>query len=134
MADFEILDHTADLRIRAWGKDRAELFQNMMRGMFAAMDPEMGEEPSKQEFSLESPDKDALLVDFLNEVLYAGEVNGAVFDRVAFEALTDTRAAGKVLGRKRKAIHEQVKAATFYDLHVLERPDGGFEAKAVFDI
>ena len=34
MKKFEILEHKADLKIRAFGKTKEELFENAMAGMF----------------------------------------------------------------------------------------------------
>jgi SHS2 domain-containing protein len=37
---YEILPHTADLRIRAYGASLSELFRNALRGLGAVLQPE----------------------------------------------------------------------------------------------
>jgi SHS2 domain-containing protein len=43
MKRFEILEHKADLKIRAFGKTKEELFLNMMIGMTESQKPEIEE-------------------------------------------------------------------------------------------
>jgi len=37
---FEILEHTADFKIRGFGRDKKDLFQNALLGMIKALKPE----------------------------------------------------------------------------------------------
>ncbi len=46
---YEILEHKADLKIRAFGKTKEELFLNMLLGMAESQKPEIkGEEKNKK--------------------------------------------------------------------------------------
>ena len=66
---YEILDHKADLKIRAFGKTKEELFLNMLLGMTESQKPEIkGEEKIIRQIKVKSLDSLALLVDFLSEV------------------------------------------------------------------
>src|SRR3989338_310971 len=70
---FEILEHTADLRIKAWGKTKEELFKNALRGMAYVQKEEARikkqESRITKKVQVKSTDMTALLIDFLSEVL-----------------------------------------------------------------
>ena len=75
--EYELVPHTADLKIYAYGITWEELFRNALRGMFASIKPKspsiryVDDEPQIKKFSSErkivvhSPDRELLLVDFL---------------------------------------------------------------------
>ena len=68
---FENLEHTADLAIRAYGATLPEVFANAAYGMFAQMADLASIAPSVQRrIELRSLDRESLLVDWLNELLY----------------------------------------------------------------
>ena len=48
MKPYEILEHPADLKIRAFGKTKEELFLNMLKGMTDSLKPEMDERCNKK--------------------------------------------------------------------------------------
>jgi len=54
---FEILEHKADLKIRAFGKDLRELFLNAIVGMFEGAGYESEGEEIKREIKISSFDK-----------------------------------------------------------------------------
>ena len=85
MKKFEILEHKADLKIRAFGKTKEELFLNMLLGMSESMNPEIEAGTRvKREIKIESLDLPALLVDFLSEALYQSQTNKEVYNSVKF--------------------------------------------------
>ncbi|MFN2282551.1 MAG: archease, partial [Anaerolineales bacterium] len=70
---FEEVSHTADLEIRAWGKDLNELFISAVEGMFQLSGVEEYEEGFSditETISLEAMDYEGLLILFLEELLY----------------------------------------------------------------
>ena len=75
--NFEILEHKADLKIRAFSRTKEELFLNALLGMKESMRYEVRrpEENAKRKIKLKSPDLPALLVDFLSECLHQIQVN-----------------------------------------------------------
>lgn len=91
-----------------------------------------GEEP-RELVRLEATDRDALLVDWLNELLYRSEVNQRIYatfriDQLSGEGLT------AAIGRAGDARpRPTVKAATFHGLHIAQTPEG-FTARVVFDV
>jgi len=133
---YEILEHISDLKIRAFGKDKKELFKNIMIGMFESARYECSpESPAvKREIKISSSDLPSLLVDFLSEVLYLSEVNHQVYNQIQFKKFTDKNIEGVLLGKKLKRIGVQVKGVTYHNLDIHQREDGSWEATVLFDI
>src|SRR5688572_14599636 len=78
-APFEILEHTADIGIRATGRTLEELFANAAWGMadiLGARAKEGGSEPTTAELDVEGADREALLVAWLDEILFRVEHSG----------------------------------------------------------
>jgi SHS2 domain-containing protein len=135
---FEIFAVTADKGIRAWGRDRPEVFINAARGLWSLM-VESGTVRREQAIrvQVEAGDGETLLVAWLNELLYLYEVEGFAACDFVMTALTDTRLEAEVWGepvdRSRHALVGHVKAATYHLLHVQPR-EGGWEAQVVVDV
>ncbi|TEU07864.1 MAG: archease [Anaerolineales bacterium] len=132
---FEELDHTADLCIRAYGSDLKELFECAARGMFALMQSEPGEggEQVSHHILLQSDDVEALLVDWLNELLYLGEAEQELYDVYDMSHLGERSLEATVSGETNHPPLRGIKAATFFDLHVT-RNSSGYQATITFDV
>ncbi len=131
---YEILEHTADLRIRAFGRDKKALFENAMIGMFEGGEYEKEGKEIKRKIKISSFDLASLLVDFLSEVLYLAEVNQEVYFKVDFKKFSEKEIEGILTGRKLKRMGVQIKGVTYHDLQIKQREDGGWEVTVLFDI
>jgi len=134
MKKFEILEHTADLKIKAFGKDKKELFENAMLGMQKILRPKIKNKKVETKIKIEAEDLPALLVDFLSEINYLNEVNQEIFEKTKFEKFSDRKIEARVFGRKVDRFGLQIKGVTFHDLDVHQREDGIWEATILFDI
>jgi SHS2 domain-containing protein len=89
------------------------------------------------EVKVEAPDQEALLVDWLNHLLYLYDVNGFLAKRIEILDLTKTRfkarLAGEELEPQRHIVKTGVKAATYHHL-AITRNDGGWEGSIIFDL
>ena len=146
MMDFEILPHTADIKIRAYGTTKKELFRNALIGMFQAIHPiapECSVEndrvvcrslPERHEVELKASDIESLLVDFLSEALYLSDVyNQAYLDTIIHEC-TDTHIAATLCGVNVTGFEVvEIKAVTYHELHI-QQHNGVWQVDIVFDI
>ena len=131
---FEEIEHTADLAIKAYGRDMRELFANAAYGMFALMAEPSLEEPARErEVSLEATDYESLLVDWLNELIYLHEVERETYSQFAIETLSPAELKAHVTGGPTKNKTKAIKAATFHDL-AIEETTSGLVANIVFDV
>ena len=86
MKKYEILEHKADLKIKAFGKTKEELFENGMIGMFESAKYESRGKEIKRKIKVSSPDLHSLLVDFLSEILYLTETKKEVYQKLTLKS------------------------------------------------
>jgi len=134
MKKYEILEHRADLKIRAFGKNKEELFLNMLLGMCESQRTKVLPEKVKREIKISSPELSSLLVDFLSEVLYLTQVNKEVYSEVNFKKFIDTEIEAELLGQKVESFGEDIKAVTYHSLDIHQKKDGIWEATVLFDV
>jgi len=142
MEKFEILEHVTDLKIKAFGRDKKELFLNAMIGMYEGAKYESsfaeamegkGEE-IKREIKVSSLDLASLLVDFLSELLYLTETNQEIYEQIQFQKFDDKNMEGILIGRKLKRMGVLIKGVTYHQLDFHQRGDGIWEVIILFDI
>ena len=144
---FEILPHTADVRLKVFGKTKEELFKNAMLGMAKILAkspksklkiknfPPKADQPLVEKLKIKSPDINSLLVDFLSEVLYQSQINHAVFKEVNFSNFKETELEAEISGFKIGEFDNDIKAVTYHELEIKKSPAKGFfETIIVFDI
>ncbi|HZA40319.1 MAG TPA: archease [Actinomycetota bacterium] len=136
MADYEILEHTADIGVRAHGESLAEVFECATRALAEIAGiwrPGSGEEVKVE---VEAEDPGALLVDWLSEVLYLEDGRDAAIAGVQMHRVAPGFASGAVsLSPLDSDPVEgvQIKAVTYHQLLVDQGPDG-WSARVFFDI
>jgi len=132
---YKILEHPADVRVQAFGKTKEELFLNAMKGMTEVLQPKIQIPKSKcqRKIKVKSVDLNALLVDFLSEVLYLIQTNKEIYNDIKFIKFTDTELESELSGNKVESFGEDIKAVTYHDLKI-EQKNGLFEATVLFDI
>jgi SHS2 domain-containing protein len=132
---FEILPHTADLKIRSHGKTLGELFENMLKGMFLAIEPEFeSDETVEREIEMKSHDVKSLLVDFLSDALYLSDVHREAYVEAKISEVSETSVKAILVGKKITdfALGE-IKAVTHHDVK-LEKVGDEWIAEVVFDL
>ena len=135
MGKYQILEHKADLKIKAFGKTKEELFLNMLNGMSQSQKPEIkSKKKIKRKIKIKSLDLLALLVDFLSEALYLSQVNKEIYSEAKFEKFSDTEIEGELIGQKVERFGEDIKAVTYHGLNIRQRKDGVWQAVVLFDI
>lgn len=138
MKPFEIVDHTADISIRAYGKSLKELFENAALGMFNILADLEGITVSTElEIKVEAPDREELLIEWLDELLYDFYTKHIIFFGFNITELADNKLTAKVKGRfvgeNINRLKTEIKAATRHDLHIVKRNDT-YEVQIVFDV
>jgi protein archease len=130
---FEILQHTADVRLRVTAASVEELFREAMLGMFAIMGAVRTDgQRSEARLTLDSVDRTDLLIDFLSAVLSRAHIEHAAFNSVSFERLTETTMDAVVAGGQAR-FEQDVKAVTYHEADV-RLVGGQWQTMLVFDI
>ena len=125
LGSFEFIDHTADVGIVATGRDLREAFAQAATGLFDFMaDLSCVLEAEEREVAVTAPDRDALLVAWLNELLFICEVEHRYFRRFDIYEINDTglkaRCYGEGFDPARHRLKSGVKSATYHMLSVEE--------------
>ena len=135
MQNYEILEHTGDVKIKAYGKSKEELFQNAMEWMFKILNPKSkGQNPKQRSIEIQSSDLNALLVDFLSEVNYLRQTNMEMYNKVRFTKFSDMRLKGEIEGYEIEEFGEDIKAVTFHKLDIRQNKEGIWETSIIFDV
>lgn len=138
MGAWEVLEHTANVGIRAYGKDAARLFENAAAGMLAiAFEPATVGEREQRAISATAPDREMLLVNFLDELLWLIDGEHWLPRRVAVGEILGTHISATAFGEARDptrhVMRTIIKAVTFHLLAIRQGRDR-WEAEVYFDI
>ena len=136
LAGFEELSHTADLEIRVWGENLADLFSAAADGLFhlsGIEDYEEGFSAVKESISLEAMDYEGLLILFLEELLYRLTEDYMLFTIVNISISDDFSLKAKLKGTQIRSYQRDIKAVTYHRLNIRET-NQGYEVNIVFDI
>jgi SHS2 domain-containing protein len=142
VAGFELLEHTADVGIRARGATLEEAFEQATLGLaevLGALAPGPGEAVA---VAVSAPDPGGLLVDWLNEVLWLRETRDAWLAGVQVDRVGEGAAVGSVSFRSKGPAEEGdpapdgtfVKAVTYHRLRVEPDPAGGWLIEVYLDV
>jgi len=129
------VDHTSEVELEVWAPDFAGVLAEAARALAGLLLRNRDAEPEGEPrvLEVESHDREALLVDWLNEVLFVAETR--MWVPVRFEVLdaSATHARVRTWGVPVDEAPSMVKAATFHGLEVREGADG-CEAEVIFDV
>ncbi len=135
---YEYFEVTADVGVHAWGPSLEACFRQGALGMFDLMVPLTAVAPEEsREVSAQGETPEALLVNWLNELLFLHDVEGFAVRDVTVSPIEGRRLhailAGEPVDPARHPRGVLVKAATFHQLAV-ERAPGRVSARVVLDI
>ncbi len=137
MVRYEVLDHTADTGIVAYGVTPNELFENAGWGMFSLMFDLTGLDPIRDvPVVAAGDDLEELLVNWLSELLYHAETLDLALCYFTVDRLEDGGVQGSVGGvpAAEADLHgPPIKAVTYHDLAIVENPDTWW-ARVIFDV
>jgi protein archease len=129
---FEVLEHPADVGFRAFGATAEDLFANAAMAMLSiAGDPSAAEPRCEYRIAVEGGDRESLMVDWLNEVLYWFDGKRVAFrdfcvtveQPLASSWTIDALGRGEPREAERHRARVIVKAATYHQLKVERRGD-----------
>ena len=137
MKNYEILEHTADIRIRVLGNSLNDLFINAALAMFDILaEKEHSEKTAVKALILqEAIDIEELFINWLNELLSLSAAKEIIFSEFKINKLTDTSLDIECLGARASGyrINTEIKAATYHGLK-MQKNDKGWEAEVIFDV
>lgn len=135
---FETFTHDADIGVRGYGATQEAAFEQAALALTSVVtDPDKVLDKEGIEISCTAPDKELLLMEWLNAVVYEMATRRMLFSRFRIE-FRDGRLWGWAFGEPVDVQkHEpavEVKGATLTSLSVTERIDGTWVAQCVVDV
>jgi len=149
---YQEVDHTADRALHVWGWGLPDLFVGAARGMYHLMgELDVLVSTDWCTIQLEAWDRESLLVDWLNELLFYTEMEGLLFVDFRIESLHDSPGdqgdlssarlespcpaslVALVGGVRAPATKAHIKATTFHNLS-LDRDESGWSTLITFDV
>jgi SHS2 domain-containing protein len=134
---YEVLEHTADIRLKISGDTFGELLSEGLRGIMSLLrgeDAETEEGIIKRNLVVSAPDRAALLVEFLNKALSFSHVHKEIYSKVIFRELSETSARADIYGARTEKFGADIKAVSYHDAEVKEGKNGRLEVMLVLDI
>ena len=138
MGSFEYFDHTADIGVRAQGKDLTELFTQSALGMFNLIVPvDQFKAQDALDVLLKAENVEELLWSWLRELHYLFSTQKLVFKEFEFKELSEkvvwATCWGEYFDPEKHASEREVKAVTHHGF-LVEKDDEGWKAEVIFDI
>ena len=134
MRHFQEIEHTADWAFRARGRRVEQLFANAARAMFELQGSTgSGQTSIAREVAVSGADRETVLVNWLNELLYLQERHHESYSRFEILEISDTHLRARVHGQPHRPEGKLIKAVTFHNLE-LRRSERGWEATIVVDV
>jgi len=132
---YEFLEHTADIKFRARGKTIEDAFENVVLAISEVLGKgKKIKAANRKNIKIEGSDKENLLYNFIDELIYLLDAEGFVVSKGKVEIEGNKLKAvlfGDDVGKYKDLDH--IKAATYAEMFVGKRK-GGWEIVAVVDV
>ncbi len=136
MKRFQLIEHTADVGLIAHGRNLAEAYANAAYGLFSIIaELKTVREIESRRLEISEGDREALLFEWLNSLLYFFDVEMLLFKRFDIMELDGHHLKAICHGEKydpsRHRLKTSVKSATY---HMLKVDDEKNQVQVIFDI
>ena len=140
--NFEFLDHTADAKFRAYGKNMEEAFANAALALTnLVFDTSKIVRKANKSIQIEAHDLPSLLVKFLSEFVYLLDAEGFILSKIASVTINKSSGGYKLAAIAMGDLHPEkyealgdVKAVTYAELEIKEESKNKFYVQVVVDI
>ncbi len=136
MKRFELIEHTADIGLKAYGQNLAEAFSNAAYGLFSIMtDIRKVRKVESRLVELQESSPESLFFEWLNYLIYLLDTEQILFKQCDIQEFDGHKIKAVCYGEQfdpsRHQIKIGVKAATY---HMLKVDPEKNQAQVIFDI
>ncbi len=134
MKKYKFLEHTADIKFRAFGKSLNEAFENASLAMFNSMSDERIKLKIKKKIKVSGKDNESLLYNFLEELLFLLDSKNFFLSKIKVK-ISDLKLTAELWGDSVKNYETKldVKAVTYNQMKV-EKKAGRWLVQVVIDV
>lgn len=135
MDHHSLVEHTGELEFHVEARTLEGLFLEAARALGRIMGRARADsEPEPIEpVTLAARDRNALLAEWLNELIFLSDRDKRLFEVSKLELVNERALRAWIVGREVAELKRQVKAATMHRLDILESARG-FQANVVLDV
>ena len=128
-------EHRGELELRVEAPSLPSLFAEAGRALAEVMTTTPLAIPTgwSEEVVVNAIDREALLVDWLNELVFRSEVGKVLFTEFEFTRISERQLVAAIRGTRVEQLRNPVKGATYNELSITERR-GSFTAKVILDV
>lgn len=133
---YKFLEHTADVKFQAFGKDIEEVFKNSFLALNETiLGKKKIKEKEKIKISAKGGDYESLLYGFLEEIIYLIDAEGFVSSSIKEIRINGFKLSAVLTGDKVKnyKFTNRVKAVTYHDMFV-KKEKGKWISQVVVDV
>ncbi len=133
---YKFLEHTADVKFQAFGKNSEEVFEN---SALALKELICGKKKIKEEknriIKVKGKDFESLLYNFLEEIIYLVDAENFIISEVSEIKIKDFKLNAKISGDKvsNYNFNNEVKAVTYNEMFV-KKIKGKWTSQVVLDV
>ena len=137
MKKFEFLEHTADIKFKAFGKTISALFENCALAFsnYISRGEKIKRTITKKINIFSEKDKESLLYNFLENLITLLDTDNFIVSKAKIkiknnnlQAILKGHSAGRYIGL------DHVKAVTYAEMYVKQKKDKTWEAQVVLDV
>lgn len=137
MKSYEYFEATADIGLKAYGKDMNEAFENAGLAIFNIISDTSGIDALREiEFEVTSEDEVSLLYGYLEELLFYHEIEFMLFSEFHVKIDENMHLKAKIIGEEinwdKHERKSEIKAITFHKMDV--RKTDHVEVQAIVDL
>jgi len=133
--DFKFLDHTADIKFKAYGDSIEKLFENCITAISNVL---VGDQKIKSKIEkkiiVNGSDHESVLRNLINEILYLVDAKGFIVTNAKVK-VKNFRVSAKLYGNlaKNYGYINQIKSATYAEMYV-KKTSKNWIAQVVLDV
>ena len=136
MKRFQLIEHTADMGLIAYGNNLAEAFANAAYGLFSIITQlNRVRKAESQTVAVNAEDIESLLFNWMNHLIYIFDVERLLFKGFDISEFTEHNLKAICWGDRYNASRHQlkigVKSATY---HMLKVDKGANRVQVIFDV
>jgi SHS2 domain-containing protein len=114
MKKFEFLSHTADFKIRIYGKNLLSLINNTLLAFKSFLAPKLKKRKKKVKIKVEGRDPISTLIDFFSEVLAKTYIEKTIFVKFQPKILEEKKIEGELEGFEFESLKKDIKSVTYH--------------------
>ncbi len=133
---YKFLEHTADIKFQAFGESVEEVFENSILALKRTIcGGKKIKEIKRKTVKVVGKDRESLLYNFLEEILYLLDADGFIISRIEKLKINEFELKATIIGddSKNYKFTNKVKAVTYNEMFINEKR-GNWVSQVVLDV